>query len=139
MRARVCASAKSTIMALREGSPISRRPPITNAPTSHAKLWNVLDAFRTRRVGHCSDDFVCTKVDHIRLSGGEMRGDQVVVVRIERQIVESLSAWARQFECGDLLERLAECVCRRQAAEQEKRTNERPRRKQFLLHYFPPM
>ena len=39
MRARVCASAKSTIIALREGSPISRMPQITNAPTSHAKLF----------------------------------------------------------------------------------------------------
>src|SRR5439155_2267896 len=94
------------------------------------KLRNVFDACLTRRVSHGCDYFVCTKVDHVRLSRSKVRGHQVVLVRINHQIVKSLSARARQVESGELLECLA--VCRIHAAEQKKCTNRGLPRKQFF-------
>ena len=70
---------------------------------------DVLHSFRTRRVRYRSNNFVGAEVDDVGLSCGEMRGQQVVIVLIYREVVEALSARAGQVKLRDLFERL--CVC----------------------------
>jgi len=55
------------------------------------QFGDVFDAFRPRSLGNSGDDFVRGEVDHICLPGSEMRGNQIVVVRIDGEIVKALS------------------------------------------------
>src|SRR5437016_14624980 len=48
-----------------------------------------------------------------------MRGDQVAVIRINRQVVESLSSWSREVELRYLFQRLTGCL-RRESGRQDK-------------------
>jgi hypothetical protein len=66
---------------------------------------DVFDAFGPRRVGDRSDNLVCGKVNDIRLVSREMRGYQVMVVRVDREIVEELARRPRKIKLRDLLQR----------------------------------
>src|SRR6266436_8977249 len=75
---------------------------------------NVFHSLDAGCVGYDCDDSVGPQVDHISLFSGKVRGDQVVIVLINRQIVKPLSRWAWQVKRGNLLQsrpRLAESGC----------------------------
>jgi hypothetical protein len=58
-----------------------------------------------------------------------MRGQQVVIVLIDREIVKALAAWPRQVKLRDLLERLSVSVWREHASKRKAGANAKPPRK----------
>jgi len=71
------------------------------------ELRHVLDAFRTRCISDGGDDFVRAEVYDVRLPRGEMRGNQVVVIHIDREVVEAFARRPGQIELRHLLQRWA--------------------------------
>ncbi len=65
------------------------------------QLRNVFDPFGPRCVGDGADHAVGSQVNHICLSGPEVRGEQIAIVGVHGQIVESLPARTGQVEFGD--------------------------------------
>src|SRR5882762_591898 len=59
---------------------------------------HIFNAFGTRCIGYDRNDTVCAQVDHVGLVRGEVRGDQVVIVLINRQVIKPLSPWAWQIK-----------------------------------------
>lgn len=51
-------------------------------------------------------------VDHVSLVCGEMRRNQVMVIRINREVVEALSTRSVNVELRNLLQGLSECSLR---------------------------
>src|SRR5258708_24761294 len=70
------------------------------------ELRNVLDALRSRRVGDGRNHLVRREVDHVGLIRGEMSGNQVVVVRVNREVVEPFSPRTGEVELRDLFQGL---------------------------------
>jgi len=65
-----------------------------------------------------------------------MRGQQVVIVLIDREVVEALAARPRQVKLRDLLERLSECVWRERASESEAGENAKLQRRGVRSHFL---
>src|SRR5207248_11750282 len=68
------------------------------------KFRHIFNAFGTRRIGYDRNDTICAQVDHVGLVRGEVRGDQVVIVLINRQVIKPLPPWAWQIKRGDFLQ-----------------------------------
>src|SRR5207248_2189221 len=70
---------------------------------------DVGNAFDTRHVTDGLDHRVRPQIHYVQEAGAEMGREQVVVVLIDRQIVEALARRARELELGDLAQRRAGC------------------------------
>ena len=103
------------------------------------ELRHVLDPLGARCIGNCCHHFVRTEVNHIRLPSCQMSGNKVVIVRVDRQIIESFSARPWQIKLRGALEGLAEQIRRTKTAEQKKNAKSKSQRKQPRLHQVLPV
>ena len=79
---------------------------------------NVFDAFDSGCIGDRRDHIVGPDVNHIGLVGGHMCREQVMIVGVHRQVVETLPLGSRQVKFRNFPERehsprASECQCRR--------------------------
>src|SRR5207249_6895726 len=70
---------------------------------------DVGNAFDARHVTDGLDHRIRPQIHYVQEAGAEMGREQVVVVLIDRQIVETLAWRARELELGDLAQGRAGC------------------------------
>jgi len=102
------------------------------------ELRNVLHSFGTGRVRDRRNDFVRAEIADVRLPCGEVRGQHIMIVVINREVVKALASRSWQVELGDRPERLAEYCCCERATEKKQSTNCEPDGIECRLHDCSP-
>ena len=69
-----------------------------------ADLRRVLDALHSGDIGNGLKQFVGLQVDHIEQSRPQMRRKQILVLIVDRQVIKTLTGWARKIDYRDLFQ-----------------------------------